>query len=130
MIPEFIEETLRYYSPFRLTIRRAAQDVQLSGQKIAEGDLVLPLIASANRDERVFEHASQFIIDRNPNPHLAFGLGIHSCLGSWLARLEGRIAVASMLKHLDGISFSNFDAAALDGFGMPPSIPVELRKAA
>lgn len=130
LIPGFIEETLRYYSPFRLTIRRAARDVELCGQQISEGDLVLPMIASANRDERVFERAHEFVIDRNPNPHLAFGLGIHSCLGASLARLEGRIAVASLLKHLDGISICNFNSAELDGFGMPASIAVELRRAA
>jgi cytochrome P450 len=130
LIPGFIEETLRYYSPFKMTIRKATRDVELCGEKISAGDLVLPLIASANRDERVFERASEFILDRNPNPHLAFGLGIHSCLGASLARLEGRIAVASLLEHLDGISIRHFNAAELDGFGVPASIPVELRRAA
>jgi cytochrome P450 len=130
LIPGFVEETLRYHSPFKMTIRRAVHDVELCGQKISTGDLVLPLIASANRDERVFERASEFVIDRNPNPHLAFGLGIHSCLGASLARLEGRIAVASLLEHLDGISICNFNSAELDGFGVPASIPVELRRAA
>lgn len=130
LIPGFIEETLRYHSPFKMTIRRAAHDVELCGQKISEGDLVLPLIASANRDERVFERASEFVIDRNPNPHLAFGLGIHSCLGASLARLEGRIAVTSLLEHLDGISICHFNPAELDSFGAPASIAVELRRAA
>lgn len=130
LIPSFIEETLRYYSPFRLTIRRAARDVELCGQRIAKGDLVLPLIASANRDEEVFARADQFTIDRDPNPHLAFGLGIHSCLGASLARLEGRIAVASLLRHLDGISLSDDDTSALDGLGMPGLVMVELRRVA
>ncbi len=130
LIPTFIEETLRYHSPFKLTIRRAMRDVELRGQHIAKGDLVLPLIASANRDERVFASADEFVIDRNPNPHLAFGLGIHSCLGAALARIEGRIAVASLLEHLDGISFSNFNAAELDAFAAPASVPVQLRRAA
>ncbi len=130
LIPSFVEETLRYHSPFKVTIRRALRDVELRGQHIAKGDLVLPLIASANRDERVFARAGEFVIDRNPNPHLAFGLGIHSCLGAALARLEGRIAVASLLEHLDGISFSNFNAAELDAFAAPASVPVELRRAA
>ncbi len=130
LIPGFIEETLRYHSPFKVALRRAARDVELCGQKIAKGDLVLPMIASANRDERVFERASEFVLDRSPNPHLAFGLGIHSCLGSVLARLEGRIAVASLLRHLDGISLCDPDDAALDGFGAPASIRVTLRRAA
>jgi cytochrome P450 len=130
LIPGFIEETLRYHSPFKVTIRRAARVLELCGQRIAAGDLVLPLIASANRDERVFERADEFLLDRSPNPHLAFGLGIHSCLGSSLARLEGRIAVASLLRHLDGIKLCDPDLPELDGFGAPASIMVELRRAA
>ncbi len=130
MVPGFLEETLRYHSPFKMSIRRALHDVELRGQKISEGDLILPLIASANRDERVFERASEFVFDRNPNPHLAFGLGIHSCLGASLARLEAKIAVTSMLEHLDGISISDFNPAELDGFGAPASIPVSIRRAA
>lgn len=129
MIPEFIEETLRFHSPFRMTIRRATRDVELCGQLIAEGDLVLPMIASANRDERVFERPHEFVIDRKTNPHLAFGLGIHSCLGATLARLEGKIATNSLLEHLDGISICDFNPTELDGFGAPASIPVTLHPA-
>ena len=91
---------------------------------------MLPMIASANRDERAFERAGEFLFDRSPNPHLAFGLGIHSCLGSTLARMEGRIAIASLLRHLDGIELANIDLAELDGFGAPTSVPVTLRRAA
>jgi len=130
LVPGFIEETLRYHSPFKATLRRASRDVELCGQIIPAGDLVLPLIASANRDERIFDRASEFVLDRSPNPHLAFGLGIHSCLGSTLARLEGRIAVTSLLRHLDSISLFEPDMEALDGFGAPASVRVELRRAA
>ena len=129
LIAGFIEETVRYHSPFKATLRRAARDVLLCGEKIARGDLVLPLIASANRDERVFERASEFVLDRDPNPHLAFGLGIHSCLGASLARMEGKIAVTSLLKHLDGISLCEPNDPALDGFGAPAFVEVELRRA-
>ena len=73
--------------------------------------------------------ASDFVFDRDPNPHLAFGLGIHSCLGASLARLEGRIAVASLLRHLDGISLCDPNDARLDGFGAPAFVMVELRRA-
>ena len=79
LIPGFVEETLRYHSPFKATMRRATRDVELAGEKISAGELVLPLIASANRDERVFERAAEFDLERSPNPHLAFGLGIHVC---------------------------------------------------
>ena len=77
-----------------------------------------------------FGRADEFILDRKPNPHLAFGLGIHSCLGASLARMEGRIAVTSMLRHLDGISLCDPDMPELDGFGAPASVKVELRPAA
>ena len=130
LIPTFIEETLRFHSPFKATLRRAARDLEIAGQPIAKGDLILPLIASANRDERAFHRPAEFILDRKPNPHLAFGLGIHSCLGASLARMEGRIAVASMLRHLDGISLCDPQMPELDGFGAPASVKVELRPAA
>jgi cytochrome P450 len=130
LIPGFIEETLRYHSPFKVTLRRAARDLELAGQQIAKGDLVLPMIASANRDESIFECADEFIHDRSLNPHLAFGLGIHSCLGATLARMEGRIAVAALLDQLDGISLVDPGDPALDGFGAPASIRVDLRRAA
>ena len=130
LIPGFIEETLRFHSPFKATLRRASRDLEIAGQRIEKGDLLLPLIASANRDETVFDRADEFVPDRKPNPHLAFGLGIHSCLGATLARMEGRIAVASMLRHLDGISLCDPGMPELDGFGAPASVKVELRPAA
>ncbi len=129
-VPDFIEETLRFHSPFKVTLRRAARDLELAGQEIAKGDLLLPMIASANRDERVFVGADRFIADRSPNAHLAFGLGIHSCLGATLARLEGRIAVESMLDHLNGIELVDPTDPALDAFGAPNSIAVRLERAA
>ncbi|MDG2050558.1 MAG: cytochrome P450 [Myxococcota bacterium] len=127
LIPGFIEETLRYHSPFRATLRKARRNLHLGGQDIREGDLILPLIASANRDDRVFDSADRFIFNRQPNPHLAFGLGIHSCLGATLARMEGRLAVESMLRHLDGLSLCDPEMPELDGFGAPASVGVELR---
>jgi len=130
LIPGFVEETLRYHSPFKATIRKAKRDVELAGEKISAGELILPLIASANRDERVFERAAHFDLARSPNPHLAFGLGIHVCLGAPLARLEGRIAVAAMLRHLKGISLDVPDSPALDQFGAPSSVMVTLQRAA
>ena len=128
LIPSFVEETLRYYSPFQLTVRRATRDVELAGVKIGAGDMVLPMIASANRDDDQFEGADRFVIDRDPNPHLAFGYGVHSCLGSVLARMEGQIAVASLVRHLDHICLAEPDQVA--AFGAPATLPVEIRRAA
>ncbi|MDH5675779.1 MAG: cytochrome P450 [Myxococcales bacterium] len=127
LIPTFVEETLRYYSPFSLTLRRVVKPIELSGQELPVGDIVLPLIASANRDDSVFERPDEFVIDRNPNPHLAFGFGVHTCLGATLARLEGQIAVASLLDHLDEITLVDHDLAALSRLGGPRTLPVNIR---
>jgi cytochrome P450 len=122
LIPSFIEETLRVHSPFSVTIRRTAKPSVIDGSEIPEGVIVIPLIACANRDESVFENPEEFVIDRSPNPHLAFGFGAHNCLGAHLARLEGEIAVQSMLKHLDNICIADpidgsegFDGEQLGG---------------
>ena len=77
----------------------------------------------------VFERADEFVLDRSPNPHLAFGLGIHVCLGSTLARMEGRIAVAALLRNLDGIRLIDPDMEELDGFGAPSAVPAAMRRA-
>jgi cytochrome P450 len=129
LIRTFIEETLRFYSPFSATVRRTTEDTQLAGVTIPQGSLVVPLIASANRDEAVFEHADEFVIDRDPNPHVAFGYGIHNCLGAHLARLEGEIAVASMLQHLRSIRFADGEAPEPGQLGGPSSLRVVLEAA-
>ena len=91
--------------------------------------MVVPLIASANRDESVFDQADEFVIDRQPNPHLAFGYGIHNCLGAHLARLEGRIAVTGMLNALGGIEISETaDRAQFNRLGGPATLPVRISR--
>lgn len=129
LIPTFIEEALRFYSPFSATIRRTTRDTSLAGTTIPKGALVLPLIASANRDESVFEHADQFVIDRQPNPHVAFGFGIHNCLGAHLARLEGQIAIASMTRHLNSIRYAEGEATVPGELGGPSSLRVKIERA-
>jgi len=129
LIRTFIEECLRFYSPFSATVRRTTRDTELGGVAIPEGALVVPLIASANRDERVFEQADEFVIDRDPNPHVAFGFGIHNCLGAHLARLEGEITVASMLRHLRSIRFAEGESSEPGQLGGPSSLRVVLEAA-
>jgi cytochrome P450 len=126
LIPTFVEETLRFYSPFSATIRRTTRDTILSGTSIHKGALVLPLIASANRDESVFENADRFVIDRAPNPHIALGFGIHNCLGAHLARLEGQIAVASMTQHLKSICYADGESSIPGQLGGPSSLRVKI----
>ena len=129
LIPRFLEETLRFYSPFSATVRRTTRATELAGVAIPQGAVVVPLIASANRDESVFDHADEFVIDRDPNPHLAFGYGIHNCLGAHLARLEGRIAVTGMLNALGGIEISETaDRAQFNRLGGPATLPVRISR--
>mgnify|MGYP003318714673 CR=1 FL=1 len=80
-------------------MRRTTKRVEIAGQTIAAGELVVPLIASANRDERVFENPDAFQIDRSPNQHLGLGFGIHVCLGAHLARLEGKVVVEQVAER-------------------------------
>ncbi|ANF96363.1 hypothetical protein AR543_10340 [Paenibacillus bovis] len=92
-----IEESLRYRSPVQGMVRKAIADVELGGQLIRKDQLITAWIGSANRDEHKFETAEQFRIDRHPNPHMAFGMGVHFCLGAPLARLEARTALNVLL---------------------------------
>jgi cytochrome P450 len=104
LLPSAIEEVLRYRSPVAWLMRTPKRDVELHGQVIPRGALVLPMIGSANRDPRQFPDAGRFDITRDPNPHIAFGQGAHFCLGAPLARLEARIALADLLDRLDDIA--------------------------
>ena len=100
LLPSAIEEVLRYRSPLQWLIRTPRRQVELHGQTISAGKLVLPVIGSANRDSKQFPHADRFDITRDPNSHLAFGNGIHACLGAPLARLEARIALTDLLERI------------------------------
>ncbi|MGB7406754.1 MAG: cytochrome P450 [Pacificimonas sp.] len=86
-----VEEMARWVSPVLQMRRTAVEDMDLFGTSIVAGDKVVLYFSSANRDERVFENAAQFDVSRRPNPHLAFGVGAHFCMGAHLARLEARI---------------------------------------
>jgi len=94
-----IEELLRYEAPSPVQARYVTRDVEHYGQKVPAGSVVLLLTASANRDERKFEDPDRFDIHRTIDHHLTFGYGIHFCLGSHLARLEGRVALEEVLKR-------------------------------
>ena len=122
----FVEEALRYYSPFSATVRRTTKDVELAGQTIGAGELVVPLIASANRDERVFDAPDTFVIERSPNPHLGMGFGIHFCLGAHLARLEGKIVVEQMAERYAQVVLANPEKAAIGDLGGPKELAVIL----
>jgi cytochrome P450 len=99
LLSSAIEETLRYRSPVNWMMRAPKRDVEAHGQTIPAGKLVLAMIGSANRDPRQFPEAGRFDITRNPNAHIAFGHGIHFCLGAALSRMEARIALADILRR-------------------------------
>lgn len=101
LITTAIEELLRFESPVEMaTERYAREDIELAGSIIPRGALVHLVLASANRDEAQFPQPDVLDITRTPNRHLAFGQGIHYCLGAPLARLEGQIAIATLLRRL------------------------------
>ena len=107
LLPSAIEEVLRYRSPLQWLMRTPTRDVELHSQIIPAGELVLAMIGSANRDPRQFPDAGRFDITRDPNPHIAFGHGIHFCLGASLSRLEARIALADLLERLKGVALAS-----------------------
>jgi cytochrome P450 len=99
LIPNAIEELLRYEAPSPVQARYVTKDVEWHGEQVAEGSIMLLINGSGNRDERTFPDADRFDIKRRIGHHLTFGYGIHFCLGSHLARLEGRIALEEVLKR-------------------------------
>src|SRR4029077_1130330 len=88
-----VEELLRYDGPVPATVKVATEDVPWHGRTIRRGDMVVPFMASANRDPRQFRDPDTLDVRRRPERHVAFAAGIHYCLGAWLARLEARIVL-------------------------------------
>jgi cytochrome P450 len=109
LLASAIEEVLRYRSPLQWVMRTACREVVLHGVRIPEGALVLPMLGAANRDPDAFAAPHAFDLARDPNPHLAFGQGIHFCLGASLARMAARVAVADLLARFPRLEL------ALDG---------------
>jgi cytochrome P450 len=97
MIPRAIEEMLRYDGPVQSTVRFTKQAMQLGGTEIPAKAIALMIVAAANRDPAQFKEPEKFDITRDPNDHVAFGEGIHFCIGAALARMEATIAFEAML---------------------------------
>jgi cytochrome P450 len=105
-IPGAVEEVLRWANPLHYFRRTAAVDTEVHGVRIPRGDKVAMYYTSANRDEELFDHAQAFDIHRHPNPHLAFGIAEHHCLGVHLARLEGRVFFEELLDAFPSIELA------------------------
>jgi cytochrome P450 family 142 subfamily A polypeptide 1 len=95
-----VEELLRWVTPIKNMSRTITREVELHGQTLHEGDQVILMYPSANRDASVFEDPDRFDVRRNPNPHIAFGFGPHFCMGASLARLELKVMFSELLHRL------------------------------
>ncbi len=128
LISPAVEEFLRYESPVQRTSRVAKSDLEMGGKQIKEGQSVILMFGSANRDPEQFPDPDELILDRTPNIHLAFGRGPHFCLGAPLARLEAQITLTTILKNMPTIqsvdSHSNWKPVA--GFRALESLIIEL----
>ncbi|MFZ4121233.1 MAG: cytochrome P450 [Caulobacterales bacterium] len=119
LVPNFVEETLRMLSPTNNMWRVVTQDTSLGGVDMKEGDLVLVRYGSANRDETKFKDSNDFHVDRdNAKEHLAFGAGIHHCIGAYLARKEMQLAFPIVLERLKNPRF----AKGLNSFRYSPNV--------
>ncbi|WP_031466373.1 cytochrome P450 [Sciscionella sediminilitoris] len=105
-----VEELLRYDSPVQMTMRLAREDAEVGEVPIPRGAAMILLVGSANRDPDVFAEPENFDIARNPAKHLAFGQGVHFCLGAPLARLEGRIVLRTLLERVPGLRLAGTPA--------------------
>jgi hypothetical protein len=106
LIDSAIEEVLRYESSNQLGNRTTTEDISIDGVQIPADTVLTLCIGAANRDPVVFDHPDVFNIERNPNPHLAFGSGIHTCAGLNVARLEGRIAIGKLIARFPRLKFT------------------------
>jgi cytochrome P450 len=133
LLPSAIEEVLRYRSPLQWIMRTPRRETEVHGKLIPAGQLVLAMIGSANRDPKQFRDPEKFDVTRNPNPHVAFGHGIHSCLGAALARMESRIALSELLVRLTNLELASAEPwqprKALHVHG-PARLPIRFQSAA
>jgi cytochrome P450 len=111
LLPNAVEELLRFDTPVHAISRKAIEDVEIDGQTVARGDKVLLLLAAANRDPDVFEAPEVLDIERDPNPHLTFGTGVHMCLGAGLARAEIEASLRTLLARYPDMRLANQDVS-------------------
>lgn len=116
LIPNTVEEALRYDGPVQGIFRQAVEDIDLAGTTIPAGSMVLPLFASANHDATKFPDPERFDVTRLIDSHLAFGFGIHFCLGAQLARIETQIALEELFSHFRAFTRTEETLTRVDSF--------------
>ncbi len=125
LMPTAVEEMLRAYSPVTMA-REVVEDTEISGCPMKAGKMVLLSFPAANRDPEMFEDADKVVIDRQPNRHSAFGLGIHRCVGSNLARMEMTVAIEEWLKRIPHFSLEGEVTWSEGTVRGPRSLPFKL----
>lgn len=116
LVKSAIEEFLRYDSPVQLTGRTALEDITIAGHHIEKGKEVSVMLGAANRDPAQFENPNTLDITRQPNQHLAFGSGIHYCLGAPLARMEGQIAFNTLINRMPNLTMETDSPEYVDNY--------------
>lgn len=125
LLPGLIEEAIRWTTPVQHFMRTAAEDCEIAGQAIAKDDWLMLCYVSGNYDERVFDSPDRFDASRGPNRHVAFGAGVHQCLGLHLARLEMRILFEELLDRVDSVELAGTPQRASSTFvGGPKTLPI------
>jgi cytochrome P450 len=116
LIPNLVEEALRFDSPVQVLFRTATRDVEIGGVRIAAGTVVAPMIGAANRDDSRFPDGDRFDVTRQTQGHLAFGFGVHHCLGAALARLEAAAALEAIVPELSRVARGDDGRPLIDSF--------------
>lgn len=118
MIRSAVEEFLRFESPVQFTARVLKEDIEVCGQRIPKGWTILCMLGAANRDPRQFDQPNELNLSRRNNQHLAFGAGIHFCIGAQLARLEGQIAIQSLIQRFPQMKLATTRPQWASTFGL------------
>jgi cytochrome P450 len=128
LLPFAVDEMIRWVTPVKEFMRTATADAEVGGVTVKEGEAVLLSYPSGNRDEEVFADPFQFDAGRDPNKHLAFGFGVHYCLGAALARMETRALFAELLPRLESIELTGpAEYTATTFVGGPKHLPIGYR---
>ena len=128
-IPAFIEEMLRFDGPVQMVFRHTTRDTELAGVDIPAGSLVLPLLGSANHDERKFDDSESLLLDRNPQEIMSFGQGPHFCLGSFLSRMEAKTALEMLFEQFESLGTIDDEVQWMDSYFArgPKTLPVRFK---